>query len=55
MILSIAATNQPNNEVYKVMTNDVSRAYVYAPVKDGQYIYVKLPDEDKNNKPPRHN
>ena len=28
------------------MTNDVSRAYFYAPVKDGQYIYVKLPEED---------
>ena len=28
------------------MTNDVSRAYFYAPIKEGQYIYVKLPDED---------
>ena len=28
------------------MTNDVSRAYFYAPVKEGQYIYVQLPAED---------
>ena len=41
LILSIAATHN-----YDVMTNDVSRAYSYAPVKEGQYIYVKLPEED---------
>ena len=28
------------------MRNDVSRAYVYAPVKPGQHIYVQLPAED---------
>ena len=28
------------------MTNDVSRAYFYAPVKEGQYIYVQLQPED---------
>ena len=28
------------------MTNDVSQAYFYAPVKEGQYIYVQLPKED---------
>ena len=30
----------------KVMTNDVSRAYFYAPIQEGQHIYVKLPPED---------
>ena len=28
------------------MTNDVSRAYFYAPIQEGQHIYVKLPEED---------
>ena len=28
------------------MTNDVSRAYFYAPIQEGQCIYVKLPPED---------
>ena len=28
------------------MINDVSRAYFYAPIQEGQYIYVKLPQED---------
>ena len=28
------------------MTNDVSRAYFYAPIKEGQNIYVRLPAED---------
>ena len=28
------------------MTNDVSRAYFYAPIQEGQHIYVKLPSED---------
>ena len=28
------------------MTNDVSRAFFYAPVKEGQNIYVQLPAED---------
>ena len=41
LIISIAATHN-----YDIMTNDVSRAYFYAPVKEGQYIYVKLPEED---------
>ena len=47
LILSIAATNNNSGEHYKIMTNDVSRAYFYAPVKEGQYIYVQLPDEDR--------
>ena len=37
LIISLAATYK-----YDIMTNDVSRAYFYAPVKEGQYIYVKL-------------
>ena len=28
------------------MTNDVSRAYFYAPIQEGQHMYVKLPEED---------
>ena len=47
LILHIAATNQYNGAQYKVMTNDVSRAYFYAPIQEGQYIYVKLPEEDR--------
>ena len=47
LILSIAATNHQNESNYKIMTNDVSRAYFYAPVKEGQYIYVQLPEEDR--------
>ena len=39
-------TNIEENESWKIMTNDVSRAYFYAPVQEGQYIYVKLPAED---------
>ena len=46
LIISIATTSQPRG-YYKIVTNDVSRAYFYAPVKEGQYIYVKLPDEDR--------
>ena len=42
LILHIAASN----DGYKVMTNDVSRAYFYAPIKEWQFIYVKLPEED---------
>ena len=46
LILHIAATTQYNGAQYKVMTNDVSRAYFYAPIQEGQHIYVKLPEED---------
>ncbi len=44
-ILHLAASLN-NNGKYKIMINDVSRAYFYALVKEGQYIYVKLPPED---------
>ena len=37
LIISLAATYK--NEI---MTNDVSRAYFYAPVKEGQYIYIYI-------------
>ena len=47
LILHLAATNQPNAKSFKVMTNDVSRAYFYAPIEPGQHIYVQLPPEDK--------
>ena len=46
LILSIAATSHRGESDYKIMTNHVSRAYFYAPVKEGQYIYVQLPKED---------
>ena len=49
LILHLAATGRPECKDFKIMTNDVSRAYFYAPVKEGQYIYTKLPDEDKND------
>ena len=39
LILSLAATNR-NKSHYKIMTNDVSRAYFYAPIQEGQHIYV---------------
>lgn len=42
IILSLGVTKG-----YDIMTNDVSRAYFYAPVQEGQYIYVKLPEEDR--------
>ena len=42
LIISIDASNG-----YDIMTNDVSRVYFCAPVQEGQYIYVKLPEEDK--------
>ena len=45
LILHLAATNHQSTN-YKIMTNDVSRAYFYAPIQDGQHIYVKLPPED---------
>ena len=45
LILHLAATNREHGN-FNIMTNDVSRAYFYAPVKEGQYIYVKLPPED---------
>ena len=45
LILHQAATNR-QNEQFKIMTNDVSRAYFYAPIQEGQHIYVKLPEED---------
>ena len=28
------------------MTNDVSRAYIHAPIQEGQHTYVRLPPED---------
>ena len=46
LILHLAATNRNENEYWKIMTNDVSRAFFYAPVKEGQNIYVQLPAED---------
>ena len=46
LIISLAATNHGTGH-YKLMTNDVSRAYFYARVQEGQHIYVQLPDEDK--------
>ena len=46
LILHIAATNHANGAQYQVMTNDVSRAYFYAPIQEGQHICVKLPQED---------
>ena len=47
LILHQAATNREKNH-FKIMTNDVSRAYFYAPIQEGQhiYVYVKLPPED---------
>ena len=45
LILHFAATNRETGN-FKIMTNDVSRAYFYAPVQEGRYIYVKLPPED---------
>ena len=42
LTLSLAAiTNNGSN--FKVMTNDTSQACFDAPVQEGQYIYVKLP------------
>ena len=48
LILHLAATNfdSTQKEYFKIMTNDVSRAYFYAPIQEGQNIYVKLPPED---------
>ena len=45
LTLHLAATNQQTAN-YQIMTNDVSRAYFYAPIQEGQHIYVKLPAED---------
>ena len=45
LILHQAATNRQGSH-FKIMTNDVSRAYFYAPIQEGQHIYVKLPQED---------
>ena len=45
LILQIAATNRSGSNL-KIMTNDASRAYFYAPAQEGQNIYVKLPAED---------
>ena len=42
LILHQAATNRHRNH-FKIMTNDVSRAYFYAPLQEGHHIYVKLP------------
>merc|ERR1712110_976742 len=41
LILSLAATDNKSGN-YKVMTNDVSRAYFYAPIQEGQYIWRDL-------------
>lgn len=38
MSLHIAATNHINGAQYQVMTNDVSRAYFYAPIQEVQHI-----------------
>ena len=39
LILHLAATKSNTTE-FKIMTNDVSRAYFYAPIQDGQHIYM---------------
>ena len=41
-----AHSSNNKNEHFKIMTNDVSRAYFYAPIQEGHHIYVKLPPED---------
>jgi len=46
LILSLAVTTRQHNESWKIMTNDVSRAFFYAPIQEGQHIYVQLPAED---------
>ena len=46
LILSLAVTTHQHNESWKIMTNDVSRAFFYAPIQEGQHIYVQLPAED---------
>ena len=46
-IIHFAATvHDRHHKPKSIMTNDVSRAYFYAPVPKGQYIYVKLAPED---------
>ena len=45
IILSMAASNGDND--YTIMTNNVARAFFYVPVPEGQYVYVQLPDEDR--------
>ena len=47
MILAICASNRNNKDASKnflVMSNDVSRAYFYAPAT--RPIYIKIPAED---------
>ena len=47
MIVSICASNQHKNnpkERYVMMSNDVKRAYFYAP--STRPIYIVIPDED---------
>lgn len=47
-IIPIAATVQDRHALPKsIMTNDVSTAYFYAPVPEGQFIYVDLAPEDR--------
>ena len=44
LIVSICASNRG----FKIMTNDVSRAYFYAPMAEGDEVYVRLPSEDSS-------
>ena len=47
MILSICASNQNDPDAKKnfvIMSNDVKRAYFYAPTT--RPIYIRIPDED---------
>ena len=44
--ISVYAAIPPIQAVYSVMTNDISHAYFYTPVQEGQHIYVQLPAED---------
>ena len=46
-IISIAASNRGRG--YKLMTNDIRRAYFYAPAR--RSIYIELPEEDDRKTP----
>ena len=46
LLISEAATITPNKGWKKIMVNDISRAYFYAPAR--RSVYIEIPEEDRN-------
>ena len=46
LLISEAATVRPQKRLKKIMVNDISRAYFYAPAR--RSVFIEVPEEDKD-------